>query len=227
MSASGDLPDTPPVPAADETARRGRFGRPHRLALLGALAVVVALIAGIVLLTRDSSPPPINQAQASKIASDAVKKGIDDLEVQARRRLRPPTSRSCLRSSRSRPTGQSDEGELSGLGAGVIVNKSGTILTALHVVAGANSVRVSFVDGTKSPATVTSTEPENDIAVLQPDRLPEVIVPAVLGSAGQVGDEAFAVGHPLGYVGSLTVRRHLRASTASITVEGRQEAPAA
>ena len=34
--------------------------------------------------------------------------------------------------------------------------------------------------------------------------LPEVIVPAVLGSAGQVGEEAYAVGHPLGYFGSLT-----------------------
>ena len=40
----------------------------------------MALVAGAVLLTRDSSPPPINQAQASKIASDAVKKGIEDLE---------------------------------------------------------------------------------------------------------------------------------------------------
>ena len=29
-------------------------------------------------------------------------------------------------------------------------------------------------------------------------------MPAVLGGAGQVGDEAFAVGHPLGFVGSLT-----------------------
>ena len=37
-----------------------------------------------------------------------------------------------------------------------------------------------------------------------PERGPEVIVPAVLGGGGQVGDEAYAVGHPLGYVGSLT-----------------------
>ncbi len=29
-------------------------------------------------------------------------------------------------------------------------------------------------------------------------------MPAVLGGGGQVGDEAYAVGHPLGYVGSLT-----------------------
>ena len=29
-------------------------------------------------------------------------------------------------------------------------------------------------------------------------------MPAVLGGAGQVGEEAYAVGHPLGYFGSLT-----------------------
>jgi S1-C subfamily serine protease len=203
MSASGDLPDTPPIPAADETARRGRFGRRHQLGLLGALAVVVAVVAGVVLLTRDSSPPPINQAQASKIASDAVKKGIDDLES------RPAASATAYQQIlpslvEIETDRQSDEGELSGLGAGVIVNKSGTILTALHVVSGANRVRVAFIDGTRSPATVTSTDPKNDIAVLQPERLPEVIVPAVLGSAGQVGEQAYAVGHPLGYFGTLT-----------------------
>jgi S1-C subfamily serine protease len=164
---------------------------------------VVALVTGVVLLTRDSSPPPINEAQASKIASDAVKKGIDDLES------RPAPSATAYQQIlpslvEIETDRQSAEGELSGLGAGVIVNKSGTILTALHVVSGARSVRVSFIDGTKSRATVTSTDPKNDIAVLQPERLPEVIVPAVLGSVGQVGEEAYAVGHPLGYFGTLT-----------------------
>ena len=33
---------------------------------------------------------------------------------------------------------------------------------------------------------------------------PEVIVPAVLGGAGQIGEETYAVGHPLGYIGSMT-----------------------
>ena len=65
-------------------------------------------------------------------------------------------------------------------------------------------MRVSFVDGTRSPASISSTDPEHDIAVLQPQHGPEVIVPAVLGGAGQVGEETFAVGHPLGYYGSLT-----------------------
>ena len=47
---------------------------------------------------------------------------------------------------------------------------------------------------------VTATQPENDIAVLQPDQLPNLLVPAVMGNpnAMRVGDEAFAVGNPFG-----------------------------
>jgi S1-C subfamily serine protease len=67
-------------------------------------------------------------------------------------------------------------------------------------------VEVTFADGTEATAEVASEDPENDIAVLMADRPPEVIVPAVLGSSSalQVGDEAFAVGHPLGLTGSLS-----------------------
>jgi S1-C subfamily serine protease len=86
----------------------------------------------------------------------------------------------------------------------VVVTRGGTILTALHVVDGAKRVRVAFADGTKSPASIAGADPANDIAVLQPGRRPEVVVPAVLGGGGQVGDDAYAVGHPLGYVGSLS-----------------------
>ena len=49
-----------------------------------------------------------------------------------------------------------------------------------------------------------STDPEHDIAVVMADHPPSVIVPAVLGGGAQVGDEAYAVGNPLGYVDSLT-----------------------
>ncbi len=67
-------------------------------------------------------------------------------------------------------------------------------------------IQVTFADGTQSSAQVASTQPENDIAVLKPDQLPELLVPAVLGNpnAMQVGDEAYAVGNPFGLYGSLS-----------------------
>jgi S1-C subfamily serine protease len=93
-----------------------------------------------------------------------------------------------------------------GVGSGVVVNTSGDILTALHVVTGAAQIEVYFTDGSQTVADIISAEPENDIAVLMPYQPPGLIVPAVLGNAGamRVGDEAYAVGNPLGLAASLS-----------------------
>jgi S1-C subfamily serine protease len=90
------------------------------------------------------------------------------------------------------------------LGTGVIVDTQGDILTALHVVQGASEIKVTFADGTTSAASITTSDPTNDIAVLAAARLPAVVVPAVLGPGPQIGDATFAVGNPLGLVGSLS-----------------------
>jgi S1-C subfamily serine protease len=89
-------------------------------------------------------------------------------------------------------------------GAGVIVDADGQILTARHVVAGAESIEVTFADGTQSPATVVSEQPDNDIAVLVPDQLPSVVVPAVLGGGVRTGDDVYATGHPFGLANSFS-----------------------
>ena len=94
----------------------------------------------------------------------------------------------------------------SGLGSGVVVTNTGEILTSLHVVAGAEKISVTFADGTQATGAVVSAQPENDIAVLQTDQLPGILVPAILGNPGsmRVGDEAFAVGNPFGLYGSMS-----------------------
>jgi S1-C subfamily serine protease len=91
-------------------------------------------------------------------------------------------------------------------GTGVVANTDGVILTALHVVSGAGSIKVIFADGTESVATVLSADPTMDIAALAPATLPTVLVPTVLGNAGRlsVGDGVVAVGNPLGLTSSAT-----------------------
>jgi S1-C subfamily serine protease len=93
-----------------------------------------------------------------------------------------------------------------GVGSGVVINASGEILTALHVVTDATEIKVVFADGSSSAAEIIATEPENDIALLRPKQLPGIIVPATLGSSSamHVGDEAFAIGNPLGLVASMS-----------------------
>jgi len=93
-----------------------------------------------------------------------------------------------------------------GLGSGTIVTANGEILTSLHVVDDAEEIKITFADGTESEAEIVLEQPENDIAVLQPYVLPEILIPAVLGNPGSmhVGDEAFAVGNPFGLYSSMS-----------------------
>jgi len=93
-----------------------------------------------------------------------------------------------------------------GVGSGVVISDKGEVLTALHVVENATAIQLVFSDGTTSNATIASTQPENDIAVLQPDQLPTSLVPAVLGNpkAMDVGDEAYVVGNPFGLYASMS-----------------------
>jgi len=103
--------------------------------------------------------------------------------------------------------GESTEaGDDVGVGTGVVINASADVLTAMHVVEGARQIRVSFADGSQTSAEIIVAEPENDIAVLHPSQPPELIVPAVLGSADplRVGDQIFAVGNPFGLTGSMS-----------------------
>ncbi len=93
-----------------------------------------------------------------------------------------------------------------GLGSGVVINDSGEVLTALHVVTNTTSITLTFADGTQSSAQVIVKQPENDMAVLRADNLPTPLMPATLGNpyAMRVGDEAFAVGNPFGLYSSMS-----------------------
>jgi len=91
-------------------------------------------------------------------------------------------------------------------GTGVIANANGLILTALHVVKGAGSIRVTFADGTPSAARLLAADPANDIAVLAVATLPTVVVPTTFGNSGRVsvGDAVVAIGNQLGLTSSAT-----------------------
>lgn len=94
---------------------------------------------------------------------------------------------------------ESDDTERA-VGTGVVIEESGTILTNIHVVAGADRISVTFFDGTKSDAHVVSVQPEDDLAVLKVDTVPDDLKPATLRSTRglNLGDEVIAVGNPFG-----------------------------
>ena len=84
------------------------------------------------------------------------------------------------------------------VGTGVVIDEKGTILTNIHVVAGADRILVTFADGTKSDAKVIGVQPKDDLAVLKPDTIPDDLKPATMVSTGGLkqGDEVVAVGFP-------------------------------
>ncbi len=87
-----------------------------------------------------------------------------------------------------------------GVGSGVVIVEDGTILTNFHVISSAQRLEVTFFDGLESAAFVVSTMPENDLAVIKPQKIPDDLQPATMGSSGnlQPGDEVVAVGFPFG-----------------------------
>ena len=87
-----------------------------------------------------------------------------------------------------------------GTGTGVVIMEDGTLLTNLHVVAGAEELRVTFFDGSETTATLAGAQPDNDLAVLKPKEIPDDLPPATLGASNRLspGDEVVAVGFPFG-----------------------------
>lgn len=90
------------------------------------------------------------------------------------------------------------------LGSGTVVTDQGTVLTANHVIAGGGDLTIVFADGTRARAEVVSTNPKKDTALLEPQKLPEVVVPAALGGGVVVGADVVAMGNPLGLRDSTT-----------------------
>lgn len=85
-----------------------------------------------------------------------------------------------------------------GVGSGVVIIEDGTILTNLHVVQGAETLKVTFADGFESPAVVVNYQAENDLAVLRAQKIPDDLQPATMRSTSdlQPGDQVVAVGFP-------------------------------
>ncbi len=93
-----------------------------------------------------------------------------------------------------------DEEVENGVGTGVVIIDKGVILTNLHVVSGADHIKVIFSDGLESNASITGVQPENDLAVLQASKIPDDLIPATMRSTGDLapGDKVIAVGFPFG-----------------------------
>lgn len=168
--------------AAD--TRRAGAGKIRRIAVGGAVLVLVALLAYWLGGVRGGGTEAASGATPTPTPTPTALTATEIFE-----RVGPSVV--VIRAGRS-------------LGTGVIAAEDGTVLTAHHVVKGAKDITLTFADGTKAKAAVAAANPRIDIATLKPARLPEIVVPATLGGGVAVGAPVVAIGNPLGLTYSVS-----------------------
>jgi putative serine protease PepD len=91
-----------------------------------------------------------------------------------------------------------------GLGSGIVFDTAGHVVTNNHVVTGAKSFTVTTSSGRQYRATLVSSFPPDDLAVIKVSGAH--LKPATFAdsSKAQVGDLAIAIGNPLGLRSSVT-----------------------
>jgi serine protease Do len=92
-----------------------------------------------------------------------------------------------------------------GMGSGFIIDPSGIILTANHVVGDAERVTVKLHDGREFVATEVKTDPRTDVAIVRIQA--DGALPAIrLGDSDivEIGDWVLAIGSPFGLDATVT-----------------------
>ena len=94
-----------------------------------------------------------------------------------------------------------------GLGSGIIVSPDGYILTANHVVSGADELKVTIADDAKKEHTarVIGADPQTDVAVLKIDATDLPAVTLADSDQLEIGDVVLAIGNPFGVGQTVTM----------------------
>ena len=112
-------------------------------------------------------------------------------------------------------------------GSGVVIDKTGHVLTNNHVVAGAQSITVTLSNGHTYNAKVAGTDPSTDLAVVTIQNAPSGLSVIALGDSStlKVGDPVMAIGNPLGLAGTVTTGIISALNRPVTTQSSEQQAP--
>ncbi len=112
----------------------------------------------------------------------------------------------------------------SGAGSGVIIEKSGLIVTNYHVLEGAKTVTVRLTDGDEYSASLIGYDEAGDLAVIKIDAGDKALTVASLGCSAdlEVGEDVIALGNPLGSLGGTLTTGIISAKDRTINVGGEE-----
>ena len=93
-----------------------------------------------------------------------------------------------------------------GTGSGFVFDDNGRIVTNAHVVQDAEQLDVTFSDGQIQSAETIGVDRNSDLAVIQVEKVPDMVLPLPLGNMQElaVGQTVVAIGNPFGLDGTLT-----------------------
>jgi len=96
-----------------------------------------------------------------------------------------------------------------GSGSGVIISRTGYVLTNNHVVEDAHSITITLVNGNQYDGIVVARHEERDLAIVGIIADHSDFAEGVLGTAEDmtVGEEVVAIGYALGLEGQVTISR--------------------
>ncbi len=168
--------------------------------LLPVFALACSLVIPTSKIEKTLSLPTAIQSQQTALT---VPSNITDEEnqlIQLYRRVNPAVANIA--------TYFRQGGEEVGLvqGSGFVYDLQGHIITNAHVVQGADSIEVTFSDGTIRTVELVGQDLHSDLAVVKVDSLPTGITPIPLGNLEKVavGQTVVAIGNPFGLQGTLT-----------------------
>ncbi|MCQ4084604.1 trypsin-like peptidase domain-containing protein [Streptomyces sp. RB6PN25] len=186
-------------PWAHPSAQAQPLGAPERpakarkpVALLAAVAIVSGLIGGGTAALIANSTHTTSTDTSAVVTPTSSKSGGSIAAVAA------AVSPSIVEITADSASDES-------IGSGVILSSDGTILTNNHVIAGADTIKITFSNGNTANAKVVGTDSTKDLAVVKAEGV-SGLKPAALGNsdAVAVGDQVVAIGSPDGLAGTVT-----------------------
>lgn len=227
-ASQAEAPQPVPTPEAEAAAaapapkRRWLPAPSHPMLLWAAIVLLgAALVASLSLqpqqrrLTQDDIDRAVLKTMQTQVMPSEYARAYENIRPSVVRvvsyirksRLKDTEQKLAAKTAKPKPlgpaqediTGEEDEVE-NGVGTGFVIIDKGVILTNLHVVHGADRIKVIFHDGLEASASITGVQAENDLAVLQADKIPDDMIAATMRSTNDLapGDKVLAVGFPFG-----------------------------
>ncbi|MGR3935374.1 S1C family serine protease [Streptomyces sp. BRA346] len=187
---AGGGADTTAIPHPGGGRRKRRLSR--SAGLIAAVAVVSALVGGGTATFVSQAADKGDTAVSTPVVGVNSSSGSGVSAVAA------AVSPSIVEISATSAAGDST-------GSGVIVTSGGEIITNNHVISDADSIKVTFSDGSTKSASVVGTDSGKDLALIKVSGA-SGLKAASLGDSSQVkvGDQVVAIGSPEGLTGTVT-----------------------